>query len=251
MQARIGSIIKRISRISYVLGSVCLLAGLILAYVNIPASAANLDSQAEMIATECITETPRPTFEGTKTITPMWTKTPRAEFTIVPSSTPKCWVCTATPEQETPTSTPTVELPTPTQTIIAVKPTETTVITDIPGPSETPEPTATGTLPTQTPTETGPLPTETPTETSPPGVTVVPPLSSPTPTEAVRTPPATLSPPTPPPGVESTPAIIPITGFDLAFSTSQSFFSQNQLLNLGIGLLGLGMVFHGISRKFN
>jgi hypothetical protein len=159
-------------------------------------------------------------------------------------------------EAETPTPTdvpPMTETPTPTA-ILTETPTATAILTETPTgtvsastitvtpgspePSDTPTPTATGTLPTQTPTETGtPI--------------VKPPGPSPTPTDVERTPPATLSPPTPPPGALKTPAIIPVTGLDLAYADSQSFLSQNQFLNLGIGFLGLGLVFHGISRKFN
>ncbi|HEX9618236.1 MAG TPA: hypothetical protein VGA03_12560 [Anaerolineales bacterium] len=344
MEARIGFIFKRISRVSYVLGSVCLLAGLILSYVNIPASAAepNLQEdttpvvQEELACTppddwdrtirfnrsnpskewtfqveepemdvtlefiyyqdydqdgcpfDCATgecqdyetgdvESPFGSFSITDgkegadggverqsgvlsqgTYTASFTFTGRrgsinvglnvkmdsiATDTPVPTDVPPSTDTPTPTDMPSDTPTPTAILtdtPTPTGTIESATSTATPVTTTLPpGPSDTPTPTATGTLPTQTPTE-----------TEPPITTVLPPAQTTTPTEVERTPPATLSPPTPPPGAVRTPAIIPVTGLDRVYSDPQSILSQNQFLNLGIGFLGLGLVFHGISRKF-
>jgi hypothetical protein len=343
MEATIGLILKRISRISYVVGSICLLAGLILSYVNIPASAAepNLqedeapevmeepactppkdwdlttrfnrqnpskewqfdveepqmdvtlefiyyqDYDPEGCPFDCVNtdecqdyetgdvESPFGSFSiedgkegadgGVETqsgvlsqgsYTAKFTFTGGRDGPLKGSINVGLKVKKSSVEAETPTPTdvpPMTETPTPTA-ILTETPTATAILTETPTgtvsastitvtpgspePSDTPTPTATGTLPTQTPTETGtPI--------------VKPPGPSPTPTDVERTPPATLSPPTPPPGALKTPAIIPVTGLDLTYADSKSFLSQNQFLNLGIGFLGLGLVFHGISRKFN
>lgn len=333
MEAKVGQILKRISRISYVLGSVFLLAGLILSYVNIPASAAELNLQEET--------TPAAQDEPACTPPDDWDRTirfnkpnaskewkfqvdePEMDVTVevfyyqdydrqgcpFDCATGKCQV-NETGEVETPFGSFTIEdgkkgadggverqrgilaageysvkfrstaghesinvgvnvkkrsLPTETPVPTEVPPaTETPMPTDVPTdtptptdlPTDTPTPTD---LPTDTPTPTGtvisvtvsPEPSETPTPTATGTPAVFPPEPSPTPTEVERTPPPTLAPPTPPPGVLRTPAIIPVTGLDLVYAEPGSFLSQNQLLNLGIGFLGLGLVFHGISRKFD
>jgi hypothetical protein len=342
MEVRIGLIIKSISRISYVLGSVCLMAGLILSFANIPASAEELDLQ-ETISPDTMEEEPActPPKDWDETIrfnnqnlSKVWNfdveepqmdvtlefiyyqdydrfgcpfdcvntddcqdsetgdvESPFGSFTIedgkkgadggvekqsgvlsqgsytasftftggrgesinVGVKVKKSSIVLDTP---TPTTVPpSTETPTPTE-ILTDTPTPTETMTDTPTPTGTisavtltPTPVSPGPSNTPTPTDTGALPSQTPTATGTP--VVEPPEPSRTPTEVERTPPATLSPPTPPPGASRTPAIIPVTGLDLVYADSQPFFSQNQLLNLGIGFLGLGLVFHGVSRKFD
>jgi hypothetical protein len=337
MEARIGLISKSFSRISYVLGSICLLAGLILSYANIPASAAELNAQESSEENACTPpqywdETERytlnnPTEEWTFEVNEpqmdvelefFWYQdydkqgcpydcvntddcqdyetgdvtSPLGDFSIADgkegvndggktlsgvlsqgtytvtftftgrkgSINVGLWVRMDSIEVETPTPTPTdvppeTETPTPT-TSPTDTPTPTAILTDTPTPTGTisagtPSPTSVspGSTDTPTPTATEASPSQTPTATN--TSIVNPPVASPTPTDVEKKPPATLSPPTPPPGATKTPAIIPVTGLDLVYKNQQPFLTQNQFLNLGIGFLGLGLVFHGISRKLN
>jgi hypothetical protein len=339
MEVRIGKFIKRISRISYVLGSVCLLAGLILSYVNVPASAAEPTLQEdlepvvqsdssctppddwdrtirftrknpskewkfeveepEMMVNleffyyqdydvdgcpfDCSTgscqefetgdiESPLGSFsiadgkegadggvERQKGVLSKGSYTARFKFTGFKGSINVGFRAkTSSLPTETPTQVPpSTETPTPTQELTDT-PTPTAELTDTPTPTGTTsavtttatQPVTTVVPPGSTPTATGTLPTASPTATETPITTVLPPAQTGTPTEVEPTPPATLSPPTPPPGAQRTPAIIPVTGQDPAYLPGQSTLTNSQLLNLGIGLLGLGLVLHGISKKF-
>jgi len=147
---------------------------------------------------------------------------------------------TPTPVDPTPTPvdpTPTPVDPTPTP----VDPTPTPV-----DPTPTPvEPTPTNTVPpapiidTPTPTPEEPQPSPDPTSTEvPPGPPAV---------TATNTPPPTLAPPQQP---VTTPVLIPVTGVDLGAATTPLNMLQHLLVNVGISLLGLAMVFYGISTKF-
>jgi hypothetical protein len=134
--------------------------------------------------------------------------------------------------------------------------------------TENPTPTATSTpidnvsppvgitaTPTSTPeTPTGVTPTATPTELVNPPV-----ANSPTPTstsEDQGQPPRPRKTPTPPPTLPApsaaTPSgqssvLIPVTGGDLAALNAQNDLVQGLFLKLGAALLGLALVFHGIS----
>ena len=142
----------------------------------------------------------------------------------------------------------------------SVPPTDTPVPT-VPEPSPTPtepEATPTGTAPVETPTATPEstttivppqdTPTATPTESAP---TPTEPPNRPrkTPTATPISPPATLAPPTPPPGTALPPVLVPVTGGDISTQATASNRQPRLLVNLGIGLLGLGLIFHGFSRK--
>jgi len=52
-----------------------------------------------------------------------------------------------------------------------------------------------------------------------------------------------------PPGVTETPALIPQTGIDFNSGGAQLLYYQKIFYGLGIGLLGLGMVFRSIANK--
>ena len=129
-------------------------------------------------------------------------------------------VPTATPEQEI-TQTPVSEA-TPTE----IEPTATSTAT------------ATDSPPTATPTETSLPPTPTPTDQ----------VLSLTPTRTSRSP-ATLPPPTLLPGMTQTPALIPVTGADFTSGSAQPELYRDLLINLGIGILGLGFILRGIYNR--
>jgi hypothetical protein len=95
-------------------------------------------------------------------------------------------------------------------------------------PTDTSEPTATDPAPTQTPTD--PPPTNTPTQPES--------ASSPTPLPTL-----------PPPAETPEQVLIPETGVDLSIPDFDNRFMV--LFFLGVGFLGVGLVFHGISRRQN
>jgi hypothetical protein len=164
-----------------------------------------------------------------------------------------------------PTATATDE-PAPSDTPTAT-PTDVTTVLPPPGETDTPTPTATresrGPSPTPTETEANP-PVAPPTET--PVTTVLPPVQDtptptateeepeePTPTDEDKnpTPPATLAPPKSPPDVTRTPALVPVTGADLAGPGPRSGSPGQLFVNLGIVLLGLGLAVHGLGRQLS
>jgi hypothetical protein len=112
--------------------------------------------------------------------------------------------------------------------------------TETPAPTNTPIPTAI--IPTATPTPTEPEPTSSPTK---PGL----PEKSPTPTDPKRTPPATLPPPTPFPGSATPMILIPETGAGLSTHNEGIGFNGWLLVPLGIGFIGIGLVFYGIATR--
>ncbi len=134
---------------------------------------------------------------------------------------------TATPtDTATPTSTATnTATPTETATLVATEPIVTL------SPTATSTPTATNPPSTQPPTN--PTPTRTPTNTA---------AASPTPTPL---PP--LAQPTAP--AETPQILIPETGLDLSLSNQSSGFNFWMVLILGMGFVGIGLVFHGISTQ--
>lgn len=188
---------------------------------NPSGSPAGLSHVAFCYDIEAATNTPTNTPTDTPTHTP--TDTPTNTPTDIPTDTP-----TNTPTDTptlTPTDTPTL---TPTGTV--------SDFTDI--PSDTP---------TQTPTDT---PTVTPTNTSI-GFTDTPTNTPETPTNTPETPQdtPTIPPTLPPPNPTDPPQVlIPVTGVDLStpapLGSLQSIFG-----NLGLALLGFGMVLQGIARK--
>ena len=105
----------------------------------------------------------------------------------------------------------------------------------------TPEPTTVTPEPTpQEPTPTPGEPSPTPGEPTPtPGgstATTVPP----NPTSVV-----TLAPPA---SSDSSPILIPVTGSDLSSNKTQELY-KSILFNLGLGMLGIGLILQGIFRK--
>jgi len=199
-------------------------------------------------ATNTPTDTPTSTPTDTPTSTP--TDTPTSTPTDTPTSTPT----------DTPTSTPT-DLPTATNTPTDL-PTATNTPTDLPTATNTPTdlPTATNT-PTDLPTATN-TPTDLPTATNTP--TDLPPTDEPTPTPTTilvtdvptdtptedpgQTP--TVPPTLPPPPDPTNPpqVLIPVTGADLSMPAPLNGL-QSTFGNLGLALLGVGLVLQGLSRK--
>ena len=148
---------------------------------------------------------------------------------------------------EKPTDTPTKPPVTPTETPLPTEPTP--VETETPLPTEpTPMDTETpGPIDTPTPVETEtPFPTETPVATETVVETVVgTPITTETPKqEETEKAPATLA---PPPSI-NTGVLIPVTGGDLN-QTSPLASIQWLVINLGIVVLGLGLVLQGFSRR--
>jgi len=208
------------------------------------------------------TETPLPTETPVETETPLPTETPVETETPLPTETP---VETETPlpteppvETETPlpteptpveTETPLPTEPTPVETETPLPTEPTPVETETPLPTEpTPMDTETpGPIDTPTPVETEtPLPTETPVATETVVETVVgTPITTETPKqEETEKAPATLA---PPPSI-NTGVLIPVTGGDLN-QTSPLASIQWLVINLGIVVLGLGLVLQGFSRR--
>jgi hypothetical protein len=157
-----------------------------------------------------------------------------------------------TPTEPTPTDVTPTE-PTPTD-VTPTEPTPTDVTPTEPTPTDpTPtDPTPTDVTPTE-PTPTDPTPTDpTPTDPTPTDATPTDSPETVTPTEPVQTPspPPPLSPPDSP---GSTPelVLIPETGVDLS-SPSHYFVSNSwMVLFLGMGFVGIGLVFHGISTRLS
>jgi hypothetical protein len=162
------------------------------------------------------TPTDTATNTATSTSTATNTATPTETATIVVTDP----VVTLTPTHTTtPTNTATnTATPTETATIVVTDPVVTLT------PTDTPVPTATDPAPTQTPTDLPP--TNTPTQPV---------------TAASPTPPPTLPPPAETPEL----ILIPETGVDLSFVDI-----DNRILViffLGVGFLGIGLVFQGFS----
>lgn len=182
------------------------------------------------------------------TSTPTNTATNTA--TLVPTNTPTFTPTNTATNTQTPTNTPT-STPTSTSTSTA-----TLTPTNTPTHTATASPTATATnTPTNTPQEatvtatftfTPGDPTDTPTNTP------VPPTSTntntPRPPTQVVTRTSTLPPTLPPPSVNTPEVLIPVTGINLNLPDAMNNL-QVIFLNLGLSLLGLGMVLHGLSRR--
>jgi len=159
------------------------------------------------------------------------------------------WVCTITNTYLVKTDTPTptaTDTATPTNTATNT-PTATPTNTATNTPTATATNTATNT-PTATntsgPVATDPIVTLTPTDTPPPTTT-------PTKAAAVASPttPPTIPPPTVGAGTPTQEILIPVTGADHATTGPGSGISYWLFFYLGLGLLGLGLVFHGIATR--
>jgi len=176
----------------------------------------------------------------------------RVHRSILPTDTP------VPPDTDTPTPTQT-EIPpseTSTPTFTATS-TATSTPTGTRFPSQTPTPTVSFT-PTASPPPTRSRPSQTPTQplirTEPPRtptstVPSVPELTT-TPTSTLitlQTPAGTLPPPTPPSDFIHPPIIVPVTGAEMTPATASARFIPI-FLNLGIGLLGVGLVASGLAR---
>ena len=175
---------------------------------------------------------------------------------VDPSPTP---TNTAT-NTATPTNTATnTATPTETATIVVTDP------VDTPTPTNTQTPTNTATF-TATPTNTAtltatlvvtdPVVTLTPTETSIPTATDPAATNTPTDPPPTNTPtqPVTATSPTPPPTLPppaDTPelVLIPDTGVDLSFANFDFNNDYLMVLLLGLGFVGIGLIFHGISNR--
>lgn len=169
----------------------------------------NTPTPTEPSPTPTLTETP-----PTVTYTPTFTSTSTA--TSTPTRTPR----TPTPTASfTPTHTPTVSTATPTH----------------PRPSKTSTQPPIRTQPPRTPTSTVP---SVPELTSTATATLI----------TLQTPAGTLPPPTPPSGFVQPPIIVPVTGGELASDQASSARFIPVFLNLGIGLLGIGLVASGLAR---
>lgn len=158
-------------------------------------------------------------------------------------------------DQVEPSSTPTkTSTSTPTQTDTQT-PTNTATNTATPTNTATNTSTPTATL---TPVAIDPVVTLTPVDTLPPKATdtpVTPPPTNPPPVatstsqvpEANPTKPPTIPPPTIPAGTPTPQILIPVTGVDFTYSNPNSGSNFGFFLYLGIWLIGIGMVFHGIA----
>lgn len=203
------------------------------------------------------TDTPVPTATETELVEP--TDTPAATATETSVTNP-----TATPTDssvEDPTDTPTAipsetpeTEPTITPTAMA---TGTSVVEPTNSPTSTPTTFDPGEPPTGTPEATSTTVVLTDTPTSPPPE---PPDPTPTPTEITSTKPAKTpgsASPTPvetlaPPSTTDQPQVlVPETGADLSLQRQGSGLDllQRLLINLGLGLLGLGFLSRGIGSR--
>lgn len=194
---------------------------------------------------------------------------------VVPSDTPTLVVT----DTSTPTEPVVTDTATPTETIVTATPTEPVVATDTPTPTST-EATPQGVTPTVTDTPTvtptspqGATATFTPTPTSTPRtpqgatptftntparvVTVTPTRvivtpSGVTPTEPIVVTGSTPVSTVPAPDTTQTPsALIAVTGADLTHPIGPINLHQKAFVDTGIVLLGLALVFHGISLKIS
>jgi hypothetical protein len=274
-------IYNRIARLSYLVGISCLLVGIVLSLASSPSSAAETQGQGDCGTGYVLKDENAPfEYSGSEIITSVFIKAgsqtqgdPCTLFTYPPGDqSNECYIvsglgtsnvqvtdradapssCHAVSHVEfyagqvEPSPTPTETTPPPTDT---PTPTETT-----PPPTDTPTPTETTPPPTDTatPIATDPIVTITPTDTqvptaTDPGVTETPPTATqPAPT---NTPPATLPPPTVPAGTPTQQILIPETGIDLSLVNQNGGVSSWFFLFLGMGLLGVGMIFHGIASR--
>jgi len=169
---------------------------------------------------------------------PPVTETPVTETPVTETPVTETPV-TETPVTETPvTETPVTETPV-TETPVTETPVTETPVTETPV-TETP---VTETPITETPVTETPVTTEVPATTEAP--TATDPPTTKTPTEEIRTPtpPPTLAKPT---SIGTSQVLIPQTGLDLSNQGGIGFWL---ILFMGIGLVGTGLVFQGVSSQ--
>ena len=247
---------NKIARLCYLLGSACLLVVVTISFVQPPEEAVGAPSVDHCKPGYVYRQEGPPPWEynGTEIITEVQIKSAQGCFKLTTSKpTDGCYQAVglgttnvrvsrsgeASPEcqaishvyyyadKEEPTSTP-IDTATPTETI-------TPIVTD---PIVTLTPTETHT-PLVTNTPVTPPPTD-----SPPGATPTGPAPEPSSTK-----PPTIPPPTIPPGTPTPQILIPVTGVDQAAPGPGSGNSYWLFLYLGLGLLGTGMIFHGIATR--
>jgi hypothetical protein len=159
------------------------------------------------------TATPRPTHTPTKGVEPTRKPTDKPEATRTPTEVSSPPEATATPRN---TDVPPTHTATPTWTSVP------------PVASATPQNTSIPPVKTSTPTA---IPVVRIVPTSTPTVTSIPTLAPPTPAASI------------------TPALIPVTGADRSGANPVGLPAAKGLVDLGVLLIGLGVVLHGIRLK--
>ena len=272
--------LRRITKLFYLVGSACLLVGVILFFMQPPDIATGAPSKDHCDPGYVFSDETPPNWEydGTEIITEVQIKSAQGCFPLTVSNpSDGCYeatglgtthvivskIGTGSPtcqdishvyffsDQVEPSSTPTN---TATNTA-----TPTNTATNTATPTYTATNTATST-PTATSTQVviDPVVTVTPTDTQTPTVTdtpVTPPPTNPppaaTPTDQVPevnpTKPPTIPPPTIPAGTPTPQILIPVTGADQSIPNQNSGSNFWFFISLGIWLIGIGMVFHGIA----
>lgn len=282
----VNLIAKRVAKLCYLLGAACLLVGLILSVVHFAGSSAAVNAQGQgNCDTGWVEKDEQAPFgySGQEIITSVYVKsgegcflltinnpsdgcyqaiglgTNNVSVTQIGTPGPDCqeishveFYATQVDPSPTPTNTATntaTLIPTPTETATIVVTDPVVTLT----PTDTPTPTNTATF-TATPEVTDPVVTLTPTDTPIPTATDPAATQTPTNPPPTNTPsqPETATSPTPPPTLPppaDTPelVLIPDTGVDLSFLDFDNRFLV--VFFLGLGFLGVGLVFHGISKR--
>ncbi len=269
MSAYLSLITDRIAKFSIIFGIAFLLVGLALSMVLVPGEAAEVNGQGNCDTGWVYKDESAPFgYDGDETIIKAIVKSSTSCFPLtIGSPSDGCYQATglgttsvsvtrigtgsgckeishvefyAGPIDPPVTETPVTETPV-TETPVTETPVTETPVTETPV-TETP---VTETPVTETPVTETPV-TETPV-TEIPSTTEVP--TTTTPTEEVRTPTPqpTLAQPTSPAGTEQ--VLIPQTGLDLSLSNQGPGVSFWVILFMGLGLVGTGMVFRGISTQ--
>ncbi|UCD40887.1 MAG: hypothetical protein JSV69_09840 [Chloroflexota bacterium] len=282
----VNLIAKRVAKLCYLLGAACLLVGLILSVVHFAGSSAAVNAQGQgNCDTGWVEKDEQAPFgySGQEIITSVYVKsgegcflltinnpsdgcyqaiglgTNNVSVTQIGTPGPDCqeishveFYATQVDPSPTPTNTATntaTLIPTPTETATIVVTDPVVTLT----PTDTPTPTNTATF-TATHEATDPVVTLTPTDTPIPTATDPAATQTPTDPSPTNTPsqPETASSPTPPPTLPppaDTPelVLIPDTGVDLSFLDFDNRFLV--VFFLGLGFLGVGLVFHGISKR--
>jgi hypothetical protein len=250
--------LRRITKSFYLAGSACLLVGGILFFVQPPDIATGAPSKDHFDPGYVFSDETPPDWEydGSEIITEVQIKSAQGCFPLTISSpNDGCYDATGLGTNHVIVSKIGPDSPS-CQDISLVY-----FFSDQVEPSPTPTNTATNTAtPTATSTqlEIDPVVTVTPADTPTPKVTdtpVTPPPTNPppaaTPTEQVPeanpTNPPTIPPPTIPAGTPTPQILIPVTGVDLSYSNPNSGSNFGFYISLGIWLIGIGMVFHGIA----
>jgi hypothetical protein len=282
----VNLIAKRIAKLCYLLGAACLLVGLILSVAHFAGSSAEVNAQGQgNCDTGWVDKDEQAPFgySGQEIITSVYVKsgegcflltinnpsdgcyqaiglgTNNVSVTQIGTPGPDCqeishveFYAGQVDPSPTPTNTATntaTLIPTPTETATIVVTDPVVTLT----PTDTPTPTNTATF-TATPEVTDPVVTLTPTDTPIPTATDPAATQTPTNPPPTNTPsqPETATSPTPPPTLPppaDTPelVLIPDTGVDLSFADFDNRFLV--VFFLGLGFLGVGLVFHGISKR--